>query len=71
MSNTENLPSIDLMFELFCKNCKQAELKVIDGDRLYAGNIIYQVSTSLTCEHIQACRRVYKRFCKEEEDSNV
>lgn len=68
MNNTENLPSIDLMFEPFCKNCKQTKLKVIDGDQLYAGNMIYQFTTSLTCEHIQACRRIYKQFCKVDEN---
>lgn len=70
MSNTENLPNIDLMFEPFCKNCEQAKLKIIDGDRVYAGNVIYQISTSITCEHVRSCRRIYNRFCKKEEDSN-
>lgn len=64
MSNTENLPNIDFMFEPFCKNCDQTKLKVIDGDRIYAsGNVIYQITTSLTCEHIQACRRLCRKFC--------
>lgn len=51
----DNLPCVDLIFEPFCKNCKQTKLSVINGDRLYAGNTIYQISTSLTCEHMQAC----------------
>lgn|GEM_PF-4960259 len=68
MKNMENLPSIDLMFEPFCQNCKQTELKVIDGDKLYAGNVIYQFTTGLTCEHIQACRRIYKQLCKVDEN---
>lgn len=68
MENIYNLPNIDLMFEPFCQNCNQAKLKVIEGDRLYAGNIIYQIGIGLTCEHIQACRRIYKQLCKVDEN---
>ena len=71
MKNMDNLPKVDLMFEPFCQNCEQAKLKVIDGDRIYAGNTIYQITTSLTCEHIQACRRLYKKICKVEENASL
>lgn len=69
MKNMDNLPKIDLMFEPFCQNCNQAELKVIEGDRLYAGNVIYYIGTGLTCKHIQAYRRIYKQLCEKEENS--
>lgn len=53
--------SINIDFEDFCKECNFCEAKV-ENSALYSGNEKAMVVATLTCEHINVCRKLWNRL---------
>ena len=61
MSRAKPPSNIEFEFEDFCDNCVNMELKC-DGTALFDGNKVTEKRHWVTCENLDRCRYLYKRF---------
>lgn len=57
----EHFGEIFVDSEAFCVGCTERDLR-IDESKLYAGSSVAEIAATLTCSHIDRCRRLNARL---------